>query len=407
MIGTRPRVLRGARLWDGRLVDVALAAGTVAALTPAGSGALDADALDGDALDAAGRLLLPAFVEPHAHLDKALASAPVAGPGLMAAVRGWIAYAERVTGAEVRARARRALEEYVDHGTGTVRTHADVGPHISDRAVRALLELRAEVSGVVDLEVVAMAGSPVSGDAGRAARAELEQALAAGADHVGGAPWLDPDPRRAIGVLRDLAVAHGRGLDLHLDETTDRGVQTIPVLLDVLDAGPTVPVRLSHVISLGALEAGEQRGLARELARREIEVVTLPRTSLWLQERDVARSPSRGITAVRALLDEGVRLLAGADNLRDVFNPWGSADPLDVARLLVLLAPVSTREALAAVSAPELEPRVGHPADLVLLGAPGADEAVSTAPPDRVVLHRGRVVARRRVERDGVPAGGW
>ncbi|MYE55685.1 MAG: cytosine deaminase, partial [Acidimicrobiaceae bacterium] len=73
------RVLRNARLVDGRNVDLRLddSSGTIAGVTPAGSTAITGGA-EVDDLD--GWLLLPAMAEPHAHLDKALTADEVPNP---------------------------------------------------------------------------------------------------------------------------------------------------------------------------------------------------------------------------------------------------------------------------------------------------------------------------------------
>ena len=57
----------------------------------------------------------------------------------------------------------------------------------------------------------------------------------------------------------------------------------------------------------------------------------------------------RGLTAVRALLDAGVRLGAGADNVRDPFNPVGRADAFETASLLVTVGhlPPTRRHAVS------------------------------------------------------------
>ena len=63
------RLLLGAHLADGALVDVRLEGPVVAEIVPAGT--LRAGR-DEPALDLDGFLLLPAAAEPHAHLDKSL-----------------------------------------------------------------------------------------------------------------------------------------------------------------------------------------------------------------------------------------------------------------------------------------------------------------------------------------------
>jgi cytosine deaminase len=109
---------------------------------------------------------------------------------------------------------------------------------------------------------------------------------------------------------------------------------------------------------------------------------------------------------VRQLLEVGVPVAAGGDNLQDPFNPMGRADPLETASLLVVAAHLLPAEALRAVSEtgrtvlglPEVSVSVGSPADLVALRAGSANGAVASASPERLVLKGGRVVARTTVD---------
>ena len=59
-------------------------------------------------------------------------------------------------------------------------------------------------------------------------------------------------------------------------------------------------------------------------------MIANPDTNLYLQGRAPTATP-RGLTAVHALLDAGVNVAAGSDNLQDLFNPLGKGDPLEAA----------------------------------------------------------------------------
>ncbi len=72
----------------------------------------------------------------------------------------------------------------------------------------------------------------------------------------------------------------------------------------------------------------------------------------------------RGLTAVAALRDAGVPVAAGADNIRDPFNPLGRTDPLETASLLAAAAHLTPAQALAAVTADAWDhPRPYRPRD--------------------------------------------
>ncbi|BFO14441.1 hypothetical protein SHKM778_08290 [Streptomyces sp. KM77-8] len=86
-----PLLLSGARLTDGRTVDVRLGGGLIEAVGTAGSLAAEGTHAYGTLVDLTGYLLLPAPAEPHAHPDTALSAdddGPVSyDPGTSSGVR--------------------------------------------------------------------------------------------------------------------------------------------------------------------------------------------------------------------------------------------------------------------------------------------------------------------------------
>lgn len=384
---------------------VRIAGGEVAAAGP-GVRAEPGD----EVVDLAGYVLLPGLAEPHAHLEKAFtAGRTAAGSGdLAAAIAAWIGLRGQLTEADFAARARRAALSYLASGATAIRTHTDVGAEIGLTAFRGVAAVRDELAGTVDIEIVATANCPVTGRAGRDNLAAARDAADAGADVIGGAPWLDPDPAAAYRILLDLAAEAGLPADFHVDETTDPAVDTLSSLLDLAEDGFPHPITASHVVSLGSQPPAEQQRAAERLARAGAAVVTLPQTNLWLQDRDSAGPAIRGLTPVRVLRAAGVPVAAGADNLRDAFNPLGRADPLETASLLAAAAHLPLDQALAAVSAdawttmgrPAPALRAGSPAAFVAVAAADAGDAVAGPPPDRVVIRGDRVVARTRTQRE-------
>ncbi|MCW0212826.1 MAG: cytosine deaminase [Pseudonocardia sp.] len=401
-------LLHGALDEGGARVDVRVdpGSGLVADVAP------ELAAGPGEAVeDLTGFLLLPAPAEPHAHLDKSLTSDRAVNPtgDLAGAVTVIQRIAAEFTHADLVDRATRAALRYLAAGATAVRTHADLGEHAGVRHVRALVEVRDALRGRMDVQVVALCGRPATPEETGRLQRLLAEAVELGVDLVGGAPHMWADRDAGFDFSWDAAQRHGLPLDLHTDETLDptsRGLSTLAGR--VSDTGFDLGATASHCVSLGVQELSVARKTAQAVAEAGVGVVALPQTNLFLQGRDVPVATPRGLTAARTLLDAGATLGAGGDNLRDPFNPMGRADPTEAASLMVTSGHLSSSEAWAAVGtgaraclglpAPALVR--GAPAELLALRAETFDDAVSGSATGRVVVHRGRVVARTVVTQE-------
>ena len=225
---------------------------------------------------------------------------------------------------------------------------------------------------------------------------------------VGGCPHLDIDALEASDIALDMAMKYGRPLDLHTDETLDGSHLELRYLAErVSSTGFDLGAAASHCVSLGVQSLDVQKAVASEVAAAGVSVITLPQTNLFLQGRNHPVSTPRGLTALRPLLDAGVTLAAGADNVRDPFNSMGRSDPFETAALLVMAGHLLPHEAYAAVTdgartalgIPLVTIAPGAPAEL--LAVPGDDLGfvMAKAETQRMVWHRGRLVASARVER--------
>ena len=395
------RVLRDARLVDGRRVNIEIVDGLISALCPVG-------ATTGDTLvdDLGGWLVLPALAEPHAHLDNALIAevAPNLRGDLQGAFEaGDVALADgRITYEGTVARAIQAIELLMVHGVTAVRSHVAVGGDFGVRNVAAMLEAKSHFNGLIDIQLVALAISPMTGPEGADNRAALAAAVEAGVDLIGGCPHLDPDGPSLIETAIRVATEAGLGIDLHVDETLDPAVLTLRDLArQVQDSGFEHPVAASHCVSLGMQTPEVQAEVAKEVAEAGVSVFCLPQTNLFLQGRDHPTATPRGLTALRAFQDAGVLVAAGADNVQDPFNPVGRSDPLETASLLVMAGHQTPEDAYRMVSndvregigLPRLSIEVGSRADMMAIDAASPREAMADSPMSRRVYRGGVLVA--------------
>lgn len=404
-MSTSPELARitNARLADGRIVDIDTADGVITAVVPHEDRPIDPAIVSND-VD--GWLLLPAMAEPHAHLDKALTADLIPNPDgdLMGAIRGWIDAAEsgQITHEDTVDRAAQGIEMLLVRGVTAVRSHVNVGEGYGAASVNAVHEARARHAGRAVVQTVGLVQSPLTGDDGAGNRLALEQAIEAGIDLVGGCPHLEPDADAMLAYVVATAEQAGLPLDLHVDETLNASMLTLPdYARQVIDAGFTHGVAASHCVSLGMQGPAVQAQVAAVVADANMAVFALPQTNLFLQARDVPTAAPRGLTAIDALLDAGVTVGAGGDNVQDPFNLMGRSDPLETAALMVMAGHRSPEVAYDMVSnAPRaamgLAPvnfQVGDPADFVAIDAPTVRAAIAEAPMSRRTFHAGCLVA--------------
>ncbi|MDV3126967.1 amidohydrolase family protein [Mycobacterium sp. 21AC1] len=392
-------MLHNATLPDGRVVDVRLADGRVWDVVP-GMGRLPV----GDELDLTGHLLLTAPAEPHAHLDKALSFDEIRPPmgDLGAAITAWENHTPSLTVEGVAERARRAALLLLGNGTTAVRSHVNLLRGDDPlRGIRALVRVRDELAGVMDIQLVALA--PYFAD-----EEVVHAALDLGVDFVGGHPHQTPDPSGNLQRLLAIARARNVGVDMHTDEQLNPMMLTLEELAhSVRDWPESMPVTAGHCVSLGMVQPDVLDRVIRAVKASDIGIVSLPITNLYLQGWGDPVATPRGLTAIRALLDVGVRVAGGGDNVRDPYNPLGRSDALETAMLLVTAGHLTVGEAYHAVSDGARDVMglaaagvgMGLVADLLAIRSSSLEEAVATAPQDRIVLRQARLVSVSRTNR--------
>lgn len=202
-------LIKNARVQDDRdLVDIAISDGHITELGP------DLDGTATEQIDAAGRAVLPGFVEPHLHMDKALLyrRQPTRDGTLEEAIRLTGKLKAEQDREDVLERSRAVLDMAVRAGTVAIRVHPDVDPLQGLLGVETALELQQEYHDLLDLQIVAF---PQEGIVKSAGTLDLmTEAMKMGASVVGGCPYNEPDwekTKEHIKHVFDLADRRRRG----------------------------------------------------------------------------------------------------------------------------------------------------------------------------------------------------
>ncbi|MBN9982710.1 cytosine deaminase [Rhizobium laguerreae] len=384
-------------------VDIVISDGMIAAIRPAGAAPADyarTDLKDG--------MVWPCFADIHTHLDKGHIWPRQANPdgsfmGALDAVRAdreanWSA-------ADVKRRMEFSLRSAYAHGTTLIRTHLDSLAPQHRISFEVFAEIRDAWKDRIALQAVALL--PLDAMADGIFFADLVTTIRQTGGLLGGVTRMGPELVWQLDTLFRTAAEHGLDIDLHVDETDDRGAETLKAIAEaVLRNGFEGKVTAGHCCSLARQDEDTAARTVELVAKAGIAVIALPMCNMYLQDRYPGRTPRwRGVTLFKELAAAGVATAVASDNTRDPFYAYGDLDPVEVfreaVRILHLDHPLDTAARVVTTSPAAIVGRpdkgriaAGDPADLVLFSARRWSEFLSRPQSDRVVLRRGKVIDR-------------
>jgi cytosine/creatinine deaminase len=357
------------------------------------------------------RLVIPGLVDGHIHLDKALIldRYPAIQGTFQEAMEATLQAKKSFTAADIETRGRRVLEQAIAFGITLMRSHVEVDGAIGVTGLKALLPLRQEYSWGITLQLAAFAQEGITNQPG--SEALLREAMRLGADVIGSAPYVDPDPQQNIRIIFDIAEEFDCDVDFHLDFLDDDAPLLLPfVLAETVRRGWQGRVCLGHMTKLAGLSPAELNAIAPDIRAAGVSILALPASDLYMMSRKDTHNVRRGVAPIHQLADLGVITGIAVNNIQNLFTPFGDGDVLKICTLLAqvlqlgtarrheLCLEMATTLAARAIGVENHEIAVGNIADLVILKAQSATEAVAIAPIERTVIKNGRVVAQNKLE---------
>ncbi len=381
-------IVRGVRDPSGLRRELAVSDGRIVEHAPPG-----ADELQGE-----GFVVLPRLADCHVHLDKTLLGERWFSHQRAETLRQRAGMERELLdsgrAAALDVRASRLLEQVITQGTTLLQSHVDVEDAKSLSRVESLLSLADEYADLIEVALVAF---PQAGLLGKAdSRRALDTALELGAEAVGGLDpmALDGDRSAHLDAVFALAERHRCRVDVHLHEPASMGTATIRAIAERARAlGMEGRCAVSHGYALAQVDESELGLTATAMAEAGVCLIT--------------SVPGDGrLPPLRRLRELGVNAIVASDNIRDCWSPFGDGDLVARAGLAAYcsnwcedqelaqaLSLVSSNPAIA-LGRPQANLKAGSPADFTLVRAECLGEALVTAPPDRVVVRAGQVVAR-------------
>lgn len=367
-------------------------------------------------IDASGKLCVPAFVDPHIHLDKVLIneSVRVNETGtLTEAIEIIWERKKHYTVDDIVDRAGRVIMSAVSNGVTHIRTHVDVDNIGGLLPVQGLVETRKKYADIVDLQIVAFPQEGILQNEG--ATDLMEKAMELGADVVGGMPFNEKsldDSAKHIEFAFNLAREFDADIDMHVDETDDPAAKTLEILARQTIANDWQGrVTAGHTCALAGYTTEYADEVIRLVKEAKVHMITNPATNLMLQGRLDEQPKRRGITRVKELMAEGINVSFGQDCVKDTFYPFGREDPLEIAFLTAHAAHLSqpdeinqvfdmpTHNAARVMRLKNYGTEPGCQADLVILDAANPAEAITKQADKNIVIKRGNIIAEMETRR--------
>ncbi len=356
-----------------------------------------------------GQLASAPFVDSHFHMDSALSlGQPRLNQSgtLLEGIALWGELKPSLTVEVIKQRALEMCKWSIARGTLAIRSHVDIS---DDRllAVEALLEVREEMKDYLDLQLVAF---PQDGFLRYPkSRENLLRALDKGVDIVGGIPHFErtmEDGASSIAALCEIAAQRGLKVDMHCDESDDpmsRHVETLAA--QTIKHGLQGRVTGSHLTSMHSMDNYYVSKLLPLMREAQLHVVANPLINITLQGRSDTYPKRRGMTRVPEIMNAGINLAFGHDCVMDPWYSFGTHDMLDVSYMGLHVAQMTGIEQIQqcyqavtdnGAQVLQLENyglKEGNNADIVILEASSAIEAVQLRPERLFVIRRGKVIA--------------
>ena len=269
------------------------------------------------------------FVNCHAHFDKAYFITKEGLEKSMVSMEEKWRMSDGIkrdsTVEDIKVRIRRALDFLVEQECKLTCTFVDAYDVVGHKAIDAALAVKEEYKDKIKLLIVTQ---PLAGLIDKKALALYEE-ITAKADIAGGLPSKDrPNDIEHLDNLFKIAKKLNKPVHVHIDQENNPNERDTEKLIEAVKRhkyeGRTVAV---HAISVSAQPKEYRMKIYKEMARLGIAVAVCPSAALGMRQLDQFQAPvHNSIANVPEMLEAGVLVGLGVDNIADFYEPFVNGD---------------------------------------------------------------------------------
>jgi cytosine deaminase len=298
------------------------------------------------------------FVNAHAHIDRAF----ILDEDNFKLVDGSLKqkwaypdeYKKQASVDDIYANMVAVVEDMIKQGVQALGSFIDVDPIIEDKAIKAASRLRENYKSKIELKFI---NQTVKGVIDPEARKWFEIG-AEFADIIGGLPEKD-EGREAehLDILFEAAKKNGnKPLHIHVDQLNLPDQKDTELLVQkTIEHDYTGKVVAIHCISVGAQTKAYRQELYKQLNSAGIIIVACPIgwiDNSWVAglNEDVISPIHNSVTPVKEMLNAGLTVALGTDNIRDIYKPFSDGDLWTELRFLIEAQRIYNLESLVSVA---------------------------------------------------------
>lgn len=350
-------------------------------------------------VDAKGYLMLPGLRDMHIHIDKTYYGGTWnAAPRKGYTVKDMITLEQKLIPQllpDSQRKAEEAIKLMQSQGSYFARCQCNIDPVSGLKSLEHLQAALANNKDSFGWEIVAF---PQHGILFSNSEPLLREAASMGVDFIGG---LDPtnvdgNMEKSLDTMFQIALDTNKGVDIHLHESPPSGKAAIDYMIKKVEENKQLQGKtyISHGFALARMEPKDMEKIAEQMGNLGIGVIsTIPF--------------GKTIMPIPTLKKYRVKLMTGTDSIVDHWQPFGTCDMLEKAKVCAQLygwtdeyslsraLHIATKDEVLPLndSGTRVWPAAGNDADFILVKASCSAEAVARLPKREGVFYKGKMIA--------------